>query len=126
MLPYSPIAGGILSGKYNNGFIPENSRFSDYIGHPTKRIRVHAKRFYNEKTLNATAEFIEIAKKYDLSPVTLAVAYSKQFDFVASTIIGARNAAQLDDSLKAADLRLSREIMLDLKRLRERHLYPMG
>ncbi|WP_281951853.1 aldo/keto reductase [Nitrosophilus kaiyonis] len=126
LLPYSPIAGGILSGKYNQKYIPEDARFSDYIKHPNRRVRVHAKRFYNEKTLSATAEFLEIAKKYDIHPVTLAVAYSKHFDFVASTIIGARKAEQLDDSLAAMDVKLNREILKDIAKLQEKYLYPMG
>lgn len=51
-------------------------------------------RFVNEKTLGATAKYLEIAKRYELSPVTLAVAWSMHFDFVASTIDGARHASQ--------------------------------
>ena len=126
LLPYSPIAGGILSGKYNQKYIPEDARFSDYIKHPNRRVRVHAKRFYNEKTLKATELFLEVAKKYEIHPVTLAVAYSKHFDFVASTIIGARKAEQLDDSLRAMDIKLSRDILKDIKAIQEKVLYPMG
>ncbi len=126
LLPYSPIAGGILSGKYNQKFIPEDARFSIYIKHPNRRVRTHAKRFYNEKTLKATEMFLEIAKKYHINPVTLAVAYSKHFDFVASTIIGARKSEQLDESLKAMDIKLDRDILKDIKRVQESILYPMG
>jgi len=126
LLPYSPIAGGILSGKYNQKFIPEDARFSDYIKHPNKRVRVHAKRFYNEKTLKATELFLEVAKKYDIHPVTLAVAYSKHFDFVASTIIGARKLDQLDSSLRAAQVKLTRDILKDIKKIQDTILYPMG
>ena len=126
LLPYSPIAGGILSGKYNQKFIPKDARFSIYLKHPIKRVREHAKRFFNNKTLEATAMFLDVAKKYEISPVTLAVAYSKHFDFVASTIIGARKLEQLDDSLKAMDIKLNREILKDIKKIQDRFLYPMG
>ena len=126
LLPYSPIAGGILSGKYNQKVIPENARFSDYIKHPDKRVRVHAKKFYNDKTLKATEMFLEVAKKYAIHPVTLAVAYSKHFDFVASTIIGARKLEQLDDSLRAAYVELTRDILKDIIKIQETILYPMG
>ncbi len=126
LLPYSPIAGGILSGKYNQKFIPKDARFSIYLKHPIKRVREHAKRFFNDKTLEATAMFLDVAKKYEISPVTLAVAYSKHFDFVASTIIGARKLEQLDDSLKAMDIKLNREILKDIKKIQDRFLYPMG
>ena len=125
LLPYSPIAGGILSGKYNAN-PPKDARFIFYQNYPNKRVRNHAKRFYNEKTLKATEEFLEIAKKYSIHPVTLAVAYSKHFDFVASTIIGARKLDQLDDSLKAAEVKLNREILKDIAKLQQKYLYPMG
>ena len=126
LLPYSPIGGGILSGKYNQPFIPPEARFSIYMNHPVKRVKEHAKRFFNDKTLAMTAEFLEIAKKYGYHPVTLAVAYSKHFDFVASTIIGARKVEQLDASLAAADVRLSREILKELSKLQQKYCYPMG
>ncbi|WP_024791492.1 aldo/keto reductase [Lebetimonas sp. JS032] len=126
LLPYSPIAGGILSGKYNSPYIPEDSRFMMYLNYPNSRVRNHAKRFYNEKTLKATEKFLEIAKKYNIHPVTLAVAYSKHFDFVASTIIGARTLEQLEPSLKAAEIKLNREILKDIKKIQEVIPYPMG
>ena len=126
LLPYSPIAGGILSGKYNTANPPSDSRFIFYKNYPNKRVRNHAKKFYNEKTLKATKKFLEIAKKHNIHPVTLAVAYSKHFEFVASTIIGVRKLNQLEASLKAAEVKLHREILKDIKKLQEEILYPMG
>ena len=69
---------------------------------------------------------MEIAKKLDISAVTLAVAYSKQFDFVASTIIGARNVEQMDASLAALDVTLSQETMSEIKAVQQDIMYPMG
>jgi len=126
LLPYSPLAGGVLSGKYNGEFYPEHARFSDYLKSDNPRIKAQGTRFVNEKSLMATAKYIEIAKKLEISPVTLAVAYSKQFDFVASTIIGARSAQQLDESFAAMDLELSDEIMAEIKAVQENIMYPMG
>jgi len=126
LLPYSPLAGGILSGKYNQTYLPPDARFTLYLKSPIKRVREHAKKFFNEKTLTATAEFLKIAKRFDFDPVTLAIAYSKEFDFVASTIIGARKASQLDSSLKAMNVTLSPEILREIKKLQKRYLYPMG
>jgi len=126
LLPYSPLAGGILSGKYNQKEVPKPARFLEYLSHPVKRVREHAKKFYNKNTLKATEKFLEIAKKHGIHPVTLAVAYSKQFDFVASTIIGVRNLEQLKPHLDAADITLSREIMKDIVKLQKEIPYPMG
>lgn len=125
-LPYSPLAGGILTGKYNAKFLPAGARFTVYKNSPLSRQKAQADRFLNEKTLSATAAYLEIAKKYDINATTMATAWSKQHDFVASTIIGATKASQLDATLAAMDLILCDEIMRDLDRVHYNHPYPMG
>ncbi|QSZ42240.1 aldo/keto reductase [Sulfurimonas aquatica] len=126
LLPYSPIGGGVLSGKYNAKFYPENARFSEYLKNSNPRIRAQGTRFVNDKSLKSTSKYMEIASQLNISPVTLAVAYSKQFDFVASTIIGARTPEQLDNSFAAFDIKLSEEVMAEIKTIQEEIMYPMG
>jgi len=126
LLPYSPIGGGVLSGKYNGKFYPEVARFSEYLKSDNPRVKAQSNRFVNTKTLASTAKYVELAKKLGISPVTLAVAYSKQFDFVASTIIGARTAAQLDESFEAMDLNISDETMEEIRLIQQDIMYPMG
>jgi aryl-alcohol dehydrogenase-like predicted oxidoreductase len=126
LLSYSPIAGGVLSGKYNGEFYPENARYSDYLISKNIRLNSQAAKFVNEKSLKTTARYVEIAKNLDISPVTLAVAYSKQFDFVASTIVGARNTEQLNESFAAMDMTLSDETMSEIKAVQQDIMYPMG
>jgi len=128
LLPYSPLAGGMLSGKYNQAARPEEAsgRFAEYLNSPNKRQRMMAARFMNEKTLLSTEKYLDIAAEASLHPVTLATAWSKQFDFVASTIIGARSAAQLDASLAAMELTLSAEILQACDKVHQEILYPMG
>jgi len=126
LLPYSPIAGGVLSGKYNSEFYPEVARYSDYLKSDNMRIKGQATRFVNEKSLLTTSKYMELANELNISPVTLAVAYSKQFDFVASTIIGARSAEQLDESFEAFDITLSEETMKRIEQIQLETLYPMG
>ncbi len=101
-------------------------RFNRYIQSDEPRIKAMASRFLNEKTLAATARYMTIAKEIGISPATLAVAWSKQFDFVASTIIGVTTAAQLDDSLAAMDLVLSEEVLQQCDTVHNEILYPMG
>lgn len=125
LLPYSPLAGGVLSGKYNQNEVKEG-RFSAYINATNKRLRVMADRFVNNKTLASTQKYLKIANDFDLHPVTLATAWSKQFDFVASTIIGATTPQQLDASLAAMDLTLSEEILKACDAVHNEILYPMG
>ncbi|MFV0561641.1 aldo/keto reductase [Malaciobacter mytili] len=126
LLPYSPIAGGVLSGKYNSGLYPEEARFTAYAQNPSVRVQAMAKRFVNEKTIEASKKYVQLAKEYGISPVTLAVAYSKHFDFVASTIIGARKVEQLDDSLKAFNFKINEELFKKIEKTQKEILYPMG
>lgn len=104
LLPYSPLGGGVLTGKYNDGKLPEGARFTDYINNGGPRQKRMAARFVNERSLETTARLAVIAQDLGISVTTLSVAWSKQHDFVASTIIGATTVAQLEESLKAADL----------------------
>ena len=126
LLPYSPIGGGVLSGKYNNNFFPEDARFTAYVKHENPRVQAQATRFVNEKTKEATARYMSLAKEYGISPVTLAVAYSKHFDFVASTIIGARTLSQVDESLAAFKFKIDAELMKKIEEIQKGILYPMG
>ena len=112
MIPYSPLAGGVLSGKYNDGATPENSRFSAYIKIGGRQATM-ASRFVNDKTVASTKRFQTIAAEAGMSVVTLATAWSKQHDFVASTIVGATREDQLDDIFAAADLTLSDDVLKD-------------
>ena len=125
LLPYSPLGGGVLSGKYNQAEIKEG-RFSAYMNSKNKRQRLMAERFVNDKTLVSTQEYLRIAHEFDIHPVTMATAWSKQFDFVASTIIGASRVEQLDATLGAMDVTLSDELLKKLDEVHEKHLYPMG
>jgi len=125
LLPYSPLAGGVLSGKYNQS-TPAKGRFSDYVNSPNQRQRLMAARFMNDKTLASTQQYLKIAADAGLHPVTMATAWSKQFDFVASTIIGATSPDQLDATLAAMDLELSPEVLAACDRVHEAILYPMG
>ena len=126
LLPYSPIGGGVLSGKYNDDQIPDNARFSGYLTADDPRQRAMAERFVNAGTLASSARYMEIAAEAGISPVTLATAWSMQFDYVASTIIGARSAAQLDDSLAALDVILSNDTLKQCDAVHQEYLYPMG
>lgn len=125
LLPYSPLAGGVLSGKYND---PNNKegRFGAYMLSQVPRVKSMARRFVSDKTLHATQEFLKVAAKHNLNPITMAIAWSMHHDFVASTIIGATKVEQLNDTLPAIDLKLSQEVLADIKEVHKKILYPMG
>lgn len=126
LLPYSPIGGGVLSGKYNGGQLPAGARFTDYLKGDGARQREMVNRFVNEKSLATTAALMELAESEGMDVVTLVVAWSKQHDFVASTIIGANSLQQLEPSLAAADLKLSDEVLQKIDAISAQYPYPMG
>ncbi|TGM55907.1 aldo/keto reductase [Leptospira biflexa] len=125
LLPYSPLAGGVLTGKYNGPTKPEGARFVRYMVEGERQKRM-SNRFLNEQTLASTKELMEIATKYGMSSTVMSVAWSKQHDFVASTIIGANTVEQLEESLKASDLILSDEILSEINLVTKKIQYPMG
>ncbi|MES2505303.1 MAG: aldo/keto reductase [Verrucomicrobiota bacterium] len=111
LLPYSPLGGGVLTGKYNDGALPTGARFSDYLVNGGERQQRMARRFVNERTLATTARLQAIAADIGTTVTALAVAWSRQHHFVASTIIGATTVAQLQESLGAMDLILDSETL---------------
>lgn len=118
LLPYSPLGGGVLTGKYNSGGqFPAGARFTWYLEKGQERQKLMARRFVNDRTLAVAARVSEIAREAGLHPATLAVAWSKQHDYVASTIIGVSHIDQLDDCLRAGDITLSDDVMRKLEAL---------
>ena len=125
LIPYSPLGGGVLSGKYNGGAFPEGARFSMYQ-HAPERQQSMLRRFVNDKSLASTACFQEIAADLGMSVVTMAIAWSKQHDFVASTIVGATTAEQVPELLAAADVTLTPETLKRINAVSREINYPMG
>ena len=125
LIPYSPLGGGVLSGKYNGGVFPEGARFSMYLQSP-KRQQAMMHRFVNEKTLESTRRYQAIAAELEMSVVTMAIAWSKQHDFVASTIVGATTPEQVPELLAAAEVTLSADTLKQIDAVSRDILYPMG
>lgn len=125
LLPYSPLGGGVLTGKYNDGKLPPGARFTDYINNGGPRQKRMAARFVNDRTLETTARLEAIARDIGVSVTALAVAWSRQHDFVASTIIGATTVEQLKESLGAIDLILDTETLQRIDAIDEAIPNPM-
>jgi aryl-alcohol dehydrogenase-like predicted oxidoreductase len=125
LIPYSPLGGGVLSGKYQGGATPEGARFSRYI-ELGGRQAVMAGRFVNEKSLAATERYLKIAAEAGMDPITMATAWSKQHDFVASTIVGVTREDQVPAILAAVDLVLPEDLMKTLYKVSKEIMYPMG
>ena len=125
LIPYSPLGGGVLSGKYQGGATPDGARFSTYLTIGGRQA-VMARRYVNEKSLAATARYMEIAADLSIAPVTLATAWSMAHDFVASTIVGATHADQVPDILAAANVTLDAATLKRIDAVSKEIMYPMG
>ncbi len=110
LLPFSPLGGGMLTGKYNDG-LPPGGRFTDYLATGGPRQKSMAQRFVNPRTIETARRLTQIAKDVGITLTAMAVAWSRQHDFVASTIIGATTVQQLSESLQARDLILDTETL---------------
>ena len=114
-LPWSPLAGGLLTGKYLNGARPEGSRFT-----LTQRNGLFRD---NDQANNAVNEFVQIAKANQITPAQLALAWCAQVDGVSSTIIGATSIEQLSENIKAFEIQLSETLLKAIDTVLRR--YPM-
>jgi aryl-alcohol dehydrogenase-like predicted oxidoreductase len=126
LLPYSPLAGGVLSGKYTPDKHWDGFRYGDYLADPDYRMRAQVGRFANDRSLAAAQKYSAIARKYGLAPATMAAAWTLSFDFVPSTIVGATHPSQLDDTLKASETVLSAELLKECDSVNQEILYPLG
>jgi aryl-alcohol dehydrogenase-like predicted oxidoreductase len=125
LLAYSPLAGGVLSGKYQGGTWPKGARFTRYRdGAP--RTQAMTRRFVNERTLEATARLSEVARGCGLALTTFATSWTLSHDFIGSTLIGATDPKQLDETLKAGEVTLPGEVLEACNRIWRELPYPMG
>ncbi|WP_416306365.1 aldo/keto reductase [Neptunicella sp. SCSIO 80796] len=115
-LPWSPLAGGVLSGKYLNNARPVGSRWTLVQRNGLFRD--------TEFTQAATREYVAIAEKQQITPAQLALAWCNQVDGVSSTIIGATSLAQLSEDMQAFELVLSDETLADINDVMRRYPVP--
>ena len=101
LIPYSPMAFGVLSGKYLNG-MPKDSRVALY---PTYN------RYSSPEAAVAVRKYFAIAEKYSLSLAQMSLAFVNQLPFVTSNIIGASKMSQLKENIDSIDIALSQEII---------------
>lgn len=125
LLSYSPLAGGVLSGKYQDGARPAGARFTRYEkGAP--RNQAMTRRFVNARTLESTARLMQIAREAGLAAPTLAIAWTLTHGFVGSTIIGATEPEQLTDTLAASGTTLAPDVLAACNEVAKDIRYPMG
>jgi len=117
LLAYSPLAGGSLTGKYGGAVAPVGARFSLFKG--------YMERYNKSLAREAVAQYSALARKHNLSPSALALAFVHSRWFVTSTIIGATTMAQLKENIDAFEgLGLSKELLTEVATLYKRFRDP--
>ena len=107
---WSPIGQGVLTGKYLPGKkAPAGSRATDKKGGANM-----ISRFMNDEVLTAVQRLIPIAKKLDLTPAQLAIAWVLQNPNVSSAIIGATKPSQIKENVKASGVKLDTSVMQEI------------
>jgi len=107
LLVYSPLAQGVLSGKYLNGKTPEGARGTLFP-------RFTA-RYMSEGSLKAVTEYQKIAKAHNLTLTQMSLAFINQLPFVTSTIIGATNTIQLKENIDSININLSEAVLKEIE-----------
>lgn len=105
-LPYSPLGGGVLSGKYLGGAKPEKAR---HILFERNRARYNSP--WHQQAIEA---YVNVARKHGLDPAQMALSFVNDRAFTTSNIIGATSLEQLKADIASADLRLEDEVMRDI------------
>lgn len=115
LLAYSPLAQGYLSGKYRDGALPRGSR---------KALFNRLERYETPAAERAMAGYFEIAEKYRLDPVHMALQFVTTRPFVTSNIIGATTMQQLETNIASTRVQLTQEILDDIEAVHLMHSNP--
>jgi len=115
LLAYSCLGFGTLTGKYLNGARPAGARntlFSRFT------------RYSGEQTQQAVAVYVDVAKRHNLDPAQMALAFVRRQPFVASTLLGATTLEQLKTNLESLHLDLSEDVLEELEAVNRIYTYP--
>lgn len=115
LLAYSPLAGGVLSGKYLDGNPPKGSR------HTLSGFRSHRT---TDAANNAVREYMTLADKHGLDVCQMGLAFAYSRPFMTSVIIGATSMTQLKSDIAAADITLNSEIIKSINALDAKYPRP--
>ncbi|XP_058731623.1 uncharacterized protein LOC131603345 isoform X1 [Vicia villosa] len=123
LLAYSPLAMGILSGKYlSPGNGPPDARLNLFKG---KYSEGESRYSLSNKAIHAaTREYLDVAKTYGLHPVSLAIAFVLRHPLVASVVFGATKSWQLREVLNACKIKLTSEVIEEINKIHSRFPNP--
>jgi len=111
LLAYSPLAFGILTGKYIDGKKPARARLTLYSRY---------QRYQTKNAAKATKEYARLAKEHSLEPSQMALAFARKKPFIASLLLGATTINQLEINLASVEIKLSEEILQEIEEIHNR------
>ncbi|MEM1353064.1 MAG: aldo/keto reductase, partial [Pseudomonadota bacterium] len=115
LLAFSPLAAGLLTGKYQNGAIPEGSRMSLSETLGGRR---------SDRAFAAVNAYLNVAHNHGLDPTQMALAWCRTRPFMGSIIFGSTTMDQLETCLGAIDLELSEDVVADIDAVHRAHPMP--
>jgi len=110
LLAYSPMAFGLLSGKYHKGIDKPSDRINQFEG---------MSRYKSDSCHLATKQYLEIAEKHGMSLAQMSLAFVNQQRFLTSTIIGATNIDQLKENIASINIKLSKEVIKEINSIHD-------
>ena len=111
LLAYSPLAFGMLTGKYLDGQRPARARLTRFS---------RFQRYQTKNALRATRDYANLAKEHALEPAQMALAFVRTRPFMSSVLRGATSVAQLVANLASAELELSAEVLEGIEEIHSR------
>ena len=115
LLAYSPLAFGMLSGKYRNNQRPEGARLTLFE---------RFSRYNKPESVAATEAYCQLAEQHGLDPAQMALAYINQQPFVTSNIIGATTMDQLKSNIASSEMTVSEEVLEGIEAIHQQHPNP--
>jgi aryl-alcohol dehydrogenase-like predicted oxidoreductase len=115
LLAYSPLAFGVLSGKYLQGARPDGARLTLF-----ERFA----RYSNPQAQAATEAYVALARQHGLDPAQMALAFVNQQAFLGSNIIGATTLDQLESNIASASLSLPDSVIEGVEDIHRRYTIP--
>jgi len=115
LLAWSPLARGILSGKYLDGAKPKGARLT---------LETRKEHRVGEQVDNATRQYVDLAHRHGLDPCQMALAFVNRQPFVSSTLIGATTMEQLRSNIDSLSVTLSEEVLQEIHLTRRAYPVP--
>jgi len=116
LLAYSPLASGIMSGKYRNGAMPNGSRM--------KLFGDRFPRYKTKNAINAVEEYYKISKKHNIDLAQMSLKFCELQPFMTSVIIGATTMEQLKTDIESVNVNLSEDIIKEINEVQKLYTNP--